>query len=67
MVYFLGKRSCLYNKASFVFFVAVELFINLTITVITGNGTLIGASANVVCAGLAEQYGYPITFNNFFK
>ncbi|KAJ7327765.1 protein kinase [Desmophyllum pertusum] len=32
-----------------------------------GNGTLIGASANVVCAGLAEQYGYPITFNNFFK
>lgn len=32
-----------------------------------GNGTLIGASANVVCAGLAEQYGYPITFNKFFK
>lgn len=32
-----------------------------------GNGTLIGASANVVCAGLAEQYGYPITFNSFFK
>lgn len=32
-----------------------------------GNGTLIGASANVVCAGLAEQCGYPITFNDFFK
>lgn len=32
-----------------------------------GNGTLIGASANVVCAGLAEQYGYPISFNTFFK
>ncbi|XP_015779514.1 PREDICTED: P protein-like, partial [Acropora digitifera] len=32
-----------------------------------GNGTLIAASANVVCAGLAEQYGYPITFNTFFR
>ena len=34
---------------------------------ILGNGTLIGASANVVCAGLAEQNGYKITFNTFFK
>jgi Na+/H+ antiporter NhaD/arsenite permease-like protein len=32
-----------------------------------GNGTLIGASANVVCAGLSEQHGYPISFNQFFK
>jgi len=32
-----------------------------------GNGTLIGSSANLVCAGLAEQYGYPITFMDFFK
>lgn len=32
-----------------------------------GNGTLIGASANVVMAGLAEQEGIPITFNRFFK
>ncbi|XP_004343150.2 tyrosine transporter [Capsaspora owczarzaki ATCC 30864] len=32
-----------------------------------GNGTLIGASANVVCAGLSEQHGYPISFLNFFK
>ena len=28
---------------------------------------MIGASANVVCAGLAEQNGYPISFNDFFK
>lgn len=35
--------------------------------IIIGNGTLIGASANVVCAGLAEQNGYKITFNTFFK
>jgi len=32
-----------------------------------GNATLIGASANVVAAGLAEQDGYPISFNTFFK
>ena len=32
-----------------------------------GNGTLIGASANVVCVGIAEQNGYKITFFEFFK
>ena len=32
-----------------------------------GNGTLIGASANVVTAGLAERAGYPITFKYFLK
>ncbi|XP_013185453.1 P protein [Amyelois transitella] len=32
-----------------------------------GNGTLIGASANVVCAGVAEQYGYKFTFMQFLK
>nr|AOW69286.1 pink-eyed dilution-like 2 [Didymoeca costata] len=32
-----------------------------------GNGTLIGASANVVMAGLAEQEGISISFNRFFK
>nr|XP_049707239.1 P protein isoform X2 [Helicoverpa armigera]XP_049707240.1 P protein isoform X2 [Helicoverpa armigera] len=32
-----------------------------------GNGTLIGASANVVCAGVAEQHGYRFTFVQFFK
>ena len=26
-----------------------------------------GASANVVCAGVAEQHGYKFTFNQFFK
>ncbi|KNC26361.1 hypothetical protein FF38_09015, partial [Lucilia cuprina] len=31
------------------------------------NGTLIGASANVVCAGVAEQHGYKFTFLQFFK
>ena len=32
-----------------------------------GNGTLIGASANVVTAGMSEDAGYPISFNEFFK
>lgn len=32
-----------------------------------GNATLIGASANVVTAGLSEKAGHPITFIGFFK
>ncbi len=32
-----------------------------------GNGTLIGASANVVIVDLARKAGYPITFWQFFK
>jgi Na+/H+ antiporter NhaD/arsenite permease-like protein len=31
-----------------------------------GNGTLVGASANVVAAGLLESAGHPLTFNRFF-
>lgn len=32
-----------------------------------GNGTLIGASANVVLAGISQRHGHPITFKDFFK
>jgi len=32
-----------------------------------GNGTLIGASANVVMAGMSEEAGYPVSFNEYFK
>jgi Na+/H+ antiporter NhaD/arsenite permease-like protein len=32
-----------------------------------GNGSLIGASANMVTAGIAERAGYPITYVYFFK
>ena len=32
-----------------------------------GNGTLVGASANVIVAGLAAQEGYPISFIRFMK
>ncbi|MCD6340758.1 MAG: ArsB/NhaD family transporter [Desulfurococcales archaeon] len=32
-----------------------------------GNGTLVGASANVVVAGIAEKYGYHISFGYFLK
>jgi Na+/H+ antiporter NhaD/arsenite permease-like protein len=32
-----------------------------------GNGTIIGASANVVLTGIASREGYPITFIGFMK
>ena len=32
-----------------------------------GNGSLIGASANMVTAGIAERAGYPISYLQFFK
>lgn len=32
-----------------------------------GNGTLVGATANVVCAGIGEQHGYKISFIEYFK
>jgi len=32
-----------------------------------GNGTLIGASANVIVAGFAKKAGHPITFVSFLK
>jgi Na+/H+ antiporter NhaD/arsenite permease-like protein len=32
-----------------------------------GNGTMIGASANVVTAGMAERAGYPISFMAYMK
>ena len=36
-------------------------------TCLGGNGTLIGASANVVCAGVADQHGYRFTFMEYFR
>lgn len=36
-------------------------------TCLGGNGTLIGASANVVAVGIADQHGYSITFTDFLK
>lgn len=32
-----------------------------------GNGSLIGASANMVTAGIAEGAGYPLTYKSFIK
>ena len=32
-----------------------------------GNGTLIGASANVVLSGIASKHGHPIGFGKYFK
>lgn len=30
-----------------------------------GNGSLVGASANLVAVGISEKFGYPITFRSF--
>lgn len=32
-----------------------------------GNGSLYGASSNIVCAGVAEKLGHKITFVQYFK
>ena len=32
-----------------------------------GNGTLIGASANVVLSSISSKNGYPITFKHYMK
>ena len=32
-----------------------------------GNGTIIGASANVIAVGMAEEHGHKITFGKYFK
>jgi Na+/H+ antiporter NhaD/arsenite permease-like protein len=32
-----------------------------------GNGSLIGASANMVTSGISERAGYPISYVHFFK
>jgi Na+/H+ antiporter NhaD/arsenite permease-like protein len=32
-----------------------------------GNGTLIGASSNIVAAGISEQHGKKISFKTFLK
>jgi Na+/H+ antiporter NhaD/arsenite permease-like protein len=32
-----------------------------------GNGTLIGSSAGIIAAGLAEKHSHLITFNRFFR
>lgn len=32
-----------------------------------GNGTIIGASANVIATGMAEEHGHKITFGKYFR
>ncbi|XP_031624818.1 P protein-like [Contarinia nasturtii] len=32
-----------------------------------GNGTLYGASANIIATGIAEQHGYKISFSKYFR
>ena len=39
----------------------------IRIGTIGGNGTLIGASANVVLSGISAKHGHPITFGHYLK
>lgn len=44
------------------------LFYGLSIgTAMGGNGSLIGSSANLVTAGIAERAGFPITYKDFLR
>jgi Na+/H+ antiporter NhaD/arsenite permease-like protein len=44
------------------------LFYGLSVgSALGGNSSLIGASANLVTAGIAERAGYPITYKKFMK
>jgi Na+/H+ antiporter NhaD/arsenite permease-like protein len=36
-------------------------------TSVGGNGTLVGASSNIVAAGIAEQHGRRIRFRTFLR
>lgn len=36
-------------------------------TCLGGNATVIGATANIVTAGISDRAGYPLTFKGFFK
>lgn len=61
LVWALALGACLGGELLYVLVVANSCFLS------PGNGTLIGASANVVCAGIAEQNGYKISFMRFLK
>lgn len=74
LIYALAFGACLGGKCnakSIVSFTNYLLMFFLLLWLhthsLTGNGTLIGASSNVVCAGVAEQHGYRFTFMDFFK
>jgi Na+/H+ antiporter NhaD/arsenite permease-like protein len=44
------------------------LFYSLSVgSAMGGNGSLIGASANMVTSGIAERAGYPITYTHFMR
>lgn len=65
LVWSLALGACLGGK--FINLKTKKIFDIKFKIVFLGNGTLIGASANVVCAGIAQQHGYKFTFNQFFK
>lgn len=54
-------------KSDLIAFYRLILKENNIFRMFSANGTLIGASSNIVCAGVAEKYGHRFTFMEFFK
>lgn len=77
LIWALAYGACLGGMFHFISFIKIEVVLDKTVDlcvvelhnfeILAGNGTLIGASANVVCAGVAEQHGYRFTFIEYFK
>lgn len=67
LVWALAFGACLGGKFICIRLILEWFDLNFLFSLNTGNGTLIGASANVVCAGVAEQHGYRFTFVEYFK
>ena len=67
LIYALAFGACLGGEIFFILLLKGHFSLQILIFSYIGNGTLIGASSNVVCAGVAEQHGYRFTFMDFFK
>ncbi len=65
---FVATAIPLVNEMSSTFFDLDPIWWSLALgACLGGNGTLVGASANLVVAGLAEKSGYKIKFKEFMK
>ncbi|KAG7457428.1 P protein [Solea senegalensis] len=77
LIDYIGEQTALLIKIPVLINLSQDVDVNLPVkplifalamgACLGGNGTLIGASANVVCAGIAEQHGYGFSFMEFFR
>ncbi len=65
---FVGAEILLPNSTTPIPIAVLPLFYAMMYgATLGGNGTLVGASANIVAAGIAEQHGQAITFRRFLE